>query len=550
MRAAVVRLRPTRIARRRFVPPWEQDGKPMEAFFEGVMTSRNPYERFKRDTERYESYTEKAEGRESFESAEGEADRLRAEAAAAAEEDEMAKFLPYGAEPLRYFERSNVAAWGKYIGGVAQSGAAPRSSSNSNEPVDGYSAATTQQLLLNDMDAPVPYAYESLPPPREGDAAKAKGGAYPWPLGGTMGLVLDIDGVIYRAGQVLEGSDSAVKMMQRLKIPFIFMTNSGSGTEAAKAQQLTDLLRLDQPIRPEQIVMAYSPMRSLVDRHGHENVLVAGKGNVVEIAKNFGFENAVGMLEYQAAHPELVPLKSEWSGVKPAAPNSAEHTPFGAIIVMNDLADNFNDVQVMLDVAISPMGLIGEHISAMQTVPIYWPADDLLWAAGARLPRLGGGAHREMFAAAFMAVTGREAEVTCYGKPRAIAYAYAEGVLAKEAARLGWAPSAMRTIAMVGDNLETDIVGANARGKRWLSAHVLTGVGSAPAAARTISPQDAELQWLTDFPNKAPHYIAPSLDHFLREAMAFGEETITMHKKPFYGKPCPVDLEDQYGFTA
>nr|CCC93004.1 unnamed protein product [Trypanosoma congolense IL3000] len=210
----------------------------------------------------------------------------------------------------------------------------------------------------------------------------------------------------------------------------------------------------------------------------------------------------------------------------------------------------FNDIQTIVDVLLSPRGQVGRYVSSTQSVPFYLASDDLLWASEALLPRLGQGAFREMLHAVFRSVTGRNLHVTTYGKPRAIAYAFAERRMREVSARLGWNPRDMRAIFMVGDNVETDIMGANARGGKWVSVHVLSGVGSAPSASRTIANDDFEFEWLEKFGSKTPHYVCPTLDHFVRELMAFPEEVVLQNKKPYYGMPNPVDLADVYCFPT
>ena len=151
-----------------------------------------------------------------------------------------------------------------------------------------------------------------------------------------------------------------------------------------------------------------------------------------------------------------------------------------------------------------------------------------------------------MLSQTFTCITGKELHVVQYGKPRRVAYRYAEHMLLQYSKKLGWDPSDLRTICMVGDNLETDILGANGAGGKWLSVNVLSGVGSAKPALRTPIPDDAEMDWLQNSVSPVPHYIAPTLDHFVRELEHFGEKAITMNKKPYYGAPCPVDLRELY----
>ena len=102
---------------------------------------------------------------------------------------------------------------------------------------------------------------------------------------------------------------------------------------------------------------------------------------------------------------------------------------------------------------------------------------------------------------------------------------------------------------MVGDNIDTDILGANGMGSPWLSVHVLSGVGTAPSASRTVGPHDKEAVWLSEHVPRAPHYVAPTLDHFVRELEHFGEEQVTLQRPAaFFPPPCPVDLLSVYNY--
>jgi ribonucleotide monophosphatase NagD (HAD superfamily) len=201
-----------------------------------------------------------------------------------------------------------------------------------------------------------------------------------------------------------------------------------------------------------------------------------------------------------------------------------------------------------LDVLLSPNGKIGTAVSGAQTVPFFFSADDLLWSTGAPLPRLGQGAFREMITAVFESVTGEALHVTQYGKPRRIAFAYAEKKLKDLSAELyGYDPRLMDTIFMVGDNVETDIVGANAAGRPWTSVLVMSGVGLCPSATRSVA--DEEGLWQRQYVDSNPHYVAPTLDHFVRELLAFPKEALTMNcTRAFNGPPCPVDLHAGYNF--
>ena len=44
------------------------------------------------------------------------------------------------------------------------------------------------------------------------------------------GFLIDMDGVIYRSSQLIPGAVDFVKMLQRMRIPFLFLTNNSQRT--------------------------------------------------------------------------------------------------------------------------------------------------------------------------------------------------------------------------------------------------------------------------------------------------------------------------------
>ncbi|PBJ73347.1 hypothetical protein BCY84_14388 [Trypanosoma cruzi cruzi] len=521
-------IRPTEVLRRRFVPPWELDGKSADEFFSGLMQSTNPIQTRRKEKERHEEVEKK-----SVEEAPSPAELHRIKAIHAHNElvlNQRRNFLPYGANPVVYFERSQMAALGEYEMMLQSSDVAANNASYSPE---------VREMLRVDLHQKLPYRYESYVEPRGGQAQ--------WPLHGSAGIVLDIDGVVYRSHKLIEGSDTAIRKMTELRIPLLFMTNGGGISEEEKARELSQLVGCE--IDSSQILLAHTPMQLLAPMYKNQNVLVVGNPRSAEVAKMYGFDHAISVLQFQAEHPELLPYK-KWGDLKKCEPCSVAFPEIAAIFEFTDPEDVFSDVQIMLDVLLSPRGQVGRYISSTQSVPYFLSADDLLWATEAPLPRLGQGAFREMLSAVFESVTGNGLQVTTFGKPRTIAYAFAERRMEEVSARLGWDPKALRAIFMVGDNLETDILGANARGGLWTSVHVLSGIGLAPAARRTLSENDVELEWLEEHVTKTPHYVAPTVDHFFRELLAFPESAVLQNKKPFYGMPNPVDLRETYNFPT
>ena len=62
-----------------------------------------------------------------------------------------------------------------------------------------------------------------------------------WPYHGTLGVAMDVDGVIYRSGALIPGSDLAVRMLQRLPHSLL-LSHQRWVSDAAKAEEYTDVL--------------------------------------------------------------------------------------------------------------------------------------------------------------------------------------------------------------------------------------------------------------------------------------------------------------------
>ncbi|KPA86525.1 putative mitochondrial hypothetical protein [Leptomonas pyrrhocoris] len=551
LRVRQTALQPCRRLARRFIPPWEKDGKTAEEFFGGIMQSTNPIEKHRRQAERQRQFEETVAVDDAFSP---EEHRLLAEMEAhnAAVADARRNFLPYGAAPLKYFDTANMAAWGAYEAALRAAppkltAAAAADASEALTP-DTYSSSIQQQLA-EDMESKVPYRYDSYVEPSSASvpASASSSERQPtWPLHGSAGIVMDIDGVVHRGHQLVRGADTAVQHLVMLRIPFVFLTNGGGKSEAEKAEELATLLGC--PIQPSQVLMAHSPMRLLVPEFGQQRVVVVGAPHCAAIARDYGFRQAMSIQQFQCEHPETVPFK-RWGELQRAPAGSVPFPEVGAVLQMNDPEDGLNDIQTIVDILLAPKGQVGPYVAGAQTTPYFVAADDLLWATEAALPRLGQGAFREMMSSVFESVTGQGLQTQLYGKPRAIAYAYAEQRLRSVAVAMGWNPHRMRSIFMVGDNIESDIVGANAAGGLWTSVHVLSGIGRAPAARRTLGVGDEELEWIETCVSKTPHYVAPTLDHFIRELLAFPEAAVLQNKTLYHGKPNPVDLKEVYNFS-
>jgi ribonucleotide monophosphatase NagD (HAD superfamily) len=87
-----------------------------------------------------------------------------------------------------------------------------------------------------------------------------------------LGFVFDIDGVLLRGSNVLPQAIRSLNRLESLKVPFVLLTNGGGVTEAKKAEELSQRLRVD--LKPSQIILSHSPMSQLVDKYRDKVVLI------------------------------------------------------------------------------------------------------------------------------------------------------------------------------------------------------------------------------------------------------------------------------------
>ena len=396
-----------------------------------------------------------------------------------------------------------------------------------------------------------------------------------WLFDGSVGIVLSIH-VICNNGALIDGSKEAIQYLYNKRIPFLIMANDSMG-EDHQTRLLSSLLEI--PIYSEQIIMPYSPMKLLAKHYANDNVLIGGPPTCTGIMKSYGFNKAISIKNWKERYPELIPFRKQTlSGKSPNTPcdkpilgqNSISPYPCISAIFMCAVShDAFNDIQVILDLLQSNQGVISPDIldnrniyNRAQSIPLYMASDELFYP-GPTAPRLGGGAFREMLCTVYSCATGTLPHIIQYGKPRSISYKYAERQMEDITKRyFGW-KNAPNHIIMIGDNIETDIVGANALGKPWISCHI-TGLQTkintnSPYFIGTLKPHhrnntyyDPEYVWIQSNMDKlvVPHYVCYNLNQLIRELSQFPKDFILLNTKNSYldGKP-HIDMEDIYNFS-
>lgn len=248
--------------------------------------------------------------------------------------------------------------------------------------------------------------------------APGSGGLMTLDLASIDAVALDMDGVLWRSSLVLPGIADFFEFLRQRSIAFAFVTNNSTTSVAAYVERLR---ALDIPARPEQVVTS-----------------------------------AVATADYMSRrYPASTPLYIIGdNGIRSALAGRGfrEDPPNAQVVVVGlDTAatfDNFRLATLRIRAGADFIGTNGDR-----TFPT---PEGLIPGNGALLALLE---------------TATDVAPVVIGKPERVMFDVA-------LERLGTAPE--RTL-MVGDRIETDIVGAQRAG--WRAALVLTGVATAEQAA-------------------------------------------------------------------
>ncbi|KAF2007544.1 HAD-superfamily hydrolase [Amniculicola lignicola CBS 123094] len=332
-------------------------------------------------------------------------------------------------------------------------------------------------------------------------------------------FAFDIDGVLVRSSDALPRAHKALSYLQTNRIPFILLTNGGGKHESERVEELSR--KLSVPLDTSMFVQSHTPFADMDEYKNKTVLVVGGDGDKCRrVAESYGFKNVVTPGDIFTAYPDVWPFSRQWVEYykpfsrplpKPIDPSSPDTSlKIDAIFVYNDPRDWGLDTQIIKDVLLSHQGILGtlsesNGKSALRNKgyqqdgqpPLYFSNPDLLWAAKYHLPRLGQGGFREALEGVWAAVTGGkdngvELKKIVMGKPHRPTYQFAEKRLISHRRDLlaGYEGDVgnLKRVYMVGDNPESDILGANSyespHGTDWASILVQTGVytaGSVPA---------------------------------------------------------------------
>ncbi|KAM6927679.1 haloacid dehalogenase-like hydrolase domain-containing 5 [Xenentodon cancila] len=303
-------------------------------------------------------------------------------------------------------------------------------------------------------------------------------------IGRKAGILFDVDGVLLRGGSVIPAAQRALRKLvdqnNNFLFPVVFVTNAGSCQRHHKAQQLSRLL--DVQISPEQVVLSYSPLQMMKTFHD-KCVLVSGQGPVTSIAHILGFQNVVTIEQLSEQHPLLDMVDHNRRPTTPPSP--LQGLPqIQAIILFGEPVRWETNLQLLIDVLLTngrPSSAYDTQLSTQ--VPVLACNMDLLWMAEAPSPRFGHGMFLLCLESVYKKLTGRELRYEALlGKPGLLTYQYAEQVL-----RLQNHSCKLSTVYAVGDNLMTDIYGANLYNRYLAQQHAAMTGGAKMVAQATGS---------------------------------------------------------------
>lgn len=280
-------------------------------------------------------------------------------------------------------------------------------------------------------------------------------------LSSSFGLLVDIDGVLIRGSRTIPGTVEAFDKLSdhkgNLKHPVVFLTNGSYRSEDAKAEELSEKLKVN--IRGDQIVLVNTPLKTFTDWHDR-NVFFAGQGSsLCTAARDLGFKNPVTISDVLRDIPmfNVISHRNRLaldSGVLPD--KLPDYFPIHGIVIANTPVDWDSHVQFLLDLLLTSGKLRSSDRNSQ--LPLIACNPDLVWASEYHLPRLACGAFVHMLAALYAEMSGRELEVTWCGKPTEVTYTYALDILRAQAAALG---VTLGQVYGIGDNVDVDVMGAN-----------------------------------------------------------------------------------------
>ncbi|KAM3915063.1 haloacid dehalogenase-like hydrolase domain-containing 5 [Leptodactylus fuscus] len=316
----------------------------------------------------------------------------------------------------------------------------------------------------------------------------------------TFGLLFDIDGVLVRGKTPIPAARKAfqklVNSQGQFLVPVVFVTNAGNCLRQTKADQLSDILGV--PISQDQVMMSHSPLRIFKQYH-NKCVLVSGQGPVLDIAKYLGFSNPITIDSVRESYPFLDMV--DHNRRPKILPSTAVDLPkIEAVILFGEPIRWETNLQIIIDVLLTNGRPASPHEPhSYPHIPLLACNMDLMWMAEARSPRFGHGIFMVCLENIYKKITGKELKYEALmGKPSEVTYQYAEYLIRTQAAEMQW-NKPVQTLYAIGDNLMTDIYGANLYNRYLQNTNSRKGskalVQARSGAQVTTVSQEEEAAW-------------------------------------------------------
>uniref|UniRef100_A0A670YD72 Haloacid dehalogenase-like hydrolase domain-containing 5 n=1 Tax=Pseudonaja textilis TaxID=8673 RepID=A0A670YD72_PSETE len=265
----------------------------------------------------------------------------------------------------------------------------------------------------------------------------------------TFGILFDIDGVLVRGRTPIPAARKAFQKLLnsqgQLLVPVVFVTNAGNCLCQKKADQLSHLLEISK----DQVMMSHSPLR-MFRRYHDKCVLVSGQGPLLDIAKHLGFCRPITIDRLRETYPLLDMVDHD-----------RRPKVLVTVILFGEPVRWETNLQLIIDVLLTSGYPGNPYQRTYPHIPVLACNMDLMWAAEAQSPRFGHGTFMVCLENIYKKITGKELKYEALmGKPSEVTYHYAEYLIRTQASAKQW-KSPIQTLYAIGDNLMTDIYGAN-----------------------------------------------------------------------------------------
>ncbi|KAJ6668401.1 hypothetical protein lerEdw1_015778 [Lerista edwardsae] len=278
----------------------------------------------------------------------------------------------------------------------------------------------------------------------------------------TFGFLFDIDGVLVRGKTPIPAARKAFQKLLNSQgqflMPVVFVTNAGNCLRQKKADQISHVLGV--PISQTQVIMSHSPLR-MFKRYHEKCVLVSGQGPLLDIAKQYPFENPITIDRLRETYP-LLDMVDHDRRPKVLPSPAVELPKIEAIVLFGEPVRWETNLQLIIDVLLTS-GCPGNPYpqATYPQIPVLACNMDLMWVAEAQSPRFGHGTFMVCLENIYKKITGKDLKYEALmGKPSELTYHYAEYLIRTQAAAKKW-KRPIQTLYAIGDNLMTDIYGAN-----------------------------------------------------------------------------------------